>query len=129
MVVAAGMSALGREQTGEAVLTVKVVDVRNHKGDLIFGVFKTGDGFPKEKSKSVNWQVKAAGDAVVFTAKLPPGRYGASVLHDENRNGQMDKDALGIPVEGYGVTNNPKPAMRRRLLRRRCSRCRRRGKK
>jgi uncharacterized protein (DUF2141 family) len=112
MVVAAGMSALGREQTGEAVLTVKVVDVRNHKGDLIFGVFKTGDGFPKEKSKSVNWQVKAAGDAVVFTAKLPPGRYGASVLHDENRNGQMDKDALGIPVEGYGVTNNPKPAMR-----------------
>ena len=93
-------------------MTVKVADLRNHKGDLIFGVFKTADGFPNVKEKSVNWQVKPAGDSVVFTAKLPPGKYGASVLHDENRNGQMDRDSIGIPIEGYGVTNNPKPAMR-----------------
>src|SRR5690242_21930142 len=99
-------------QAPEAVLTVKVADLRNHKGDLIFGVFKTADGFPNVKEKSVNWQVKPAGDSVVFTAKLPVGKYGASVLHDENRNGQMDRDSIGIPVEGYGVTNNPKPAMR-----------------
>ena len=99
-------------QAPEAVLTVKVADLRNHKGDLIFGVFKTADGFPNVKEKSVNWQVKPAGDSVVFTAKLPPGKYGASVLHDENRNGQMDRNSIGIPIEGYGVTNNPKPAMR-----------------
>ena len=98
-------------QAPEAVLTVKVADLRNHKGDLIFGVFKTADGFPNVKEKSVNWQVKPAGDSVVFTAKLPVGKYGASVLHDENKNGQMDR-SFGVPVEGYGVTNNPKPALR-----------------
>ena len=116
MIVAVALGAslsAGPQQSGEAVLTVRVVDLRNHNGDLIFGVFKTADGFPTEKGKSVNWQVKAAsGDEVVFTAKLLPGRYGASVLHDENRNGRMDKNAVGIPVEGYGVTNNPKPALR-----------------
>jgi uncharacterized protein (DUF2141 family) len=107
------VSAGGEDQPAPAVLTIRVTDLRNHKGDLIFGVFKTAEGFPTEKGKSVNWQVKAAaGEGVVFTAKLPPGRYGASVLHDENRNGQMDRNALGIPLEGYGVTNNPKPAMR-----------------
>ena len=106
----AGLGSAGPEQA-EGVLTVKVADLRNHKGDLIFGLFKTGDGFPNVKEKSVNWQVKPAGDSVVFTAKLPVGKYGASVLHDENRNGQMDR-SLGIPVEGYGVTNNPKPALR-----------------
>ena len=34
------------------------------------------------------------------------------MLHDENRNGQMDRNVAGIPQEGYGVTNNPRPALR-----------------
>ena len=105
----AGRSA---EDQHSATLTVRVTDLRNHKGDLIFGVFKSAAGFPNEKDKSVNWQVKPAGSDVVFMATLPPGKYAASVLHDENRNGRMDRDAVGIPLEGYGVTNNPKPAFR-----------------
>jgi uncharacterized protein (DUF2141 family) len=35
------------------------------------------------------------------------------VLHDENRSGDMDTGLAGIPLEGYGVTNNPKPAFRK----------------
>jgi len=96
-----------------ATLSIRVVDVRNRKGDLIFGVFQSADGFPTEKGKSVNWQVKPARSGVVFTAELPPGRYSASVLHDENSNGKMDFGPLGIPLEGYGMTNNPKPKLRK----------------
>ena len=96
-----------------AKLTIKVVDLRNHKGQLIFGVFRSPDGFPIEEQKAVNWQIKPAdADTVVFTAMLPPGKYAASVLHDENKNGKMDKNFLGVPQEGYGVTNNPKPRFR-----------------
>ena len=94
-------------------LTVTVKDLRNRKGHLIFGVFKSADGFPKVEGKSVNWQVKDIdAKTVTFTADLPPGKYAASVLHDENRSGDMDKNLAGIPAEGYGVTNNPKPAFR-----------------
>jgi len=97
-----------------AKLTIKITDLRNHKGDLIFGVFKSADGFPTEKAKSVNWQVRSADASdLTFTVQLPPGRYSASVLHDENRNGKMDFNAFGVPVEGYGVTNNPKPKLRK----------------
>jgi uncharacterized protein (DUF2141 family) len=93
------------------VITIK--DVRNKKGNLIFGVFRTPDGFPTVESKSVYWEVRAAAaDSHTFTAHLPPGRYGASVLHDENGNGDMDRGIGGIPLEGYGVTNNPKPLLR-----------------
>src|SRR5262245_35747452 len=96
-----------------ATLRITVVDLRNHKGQLIFGVFKSADGFPNRSEKSVNWQVKPIdSDHIVFTAQLPPGRYGASVLHDENGSGDMDKNLAGIPKEGYGVTNNPKPKFR-----------------
>jgi uncharacterized protein (DUF2141 family) len=102
-----------RDAEPRATLTIKVTDLRNHKGDLIFGVFKAADGFPNVKANAVDWQVKAAdADSVTFTVDLPPGKYSASVLHDENRNGKLDRNALGVPTEGYGVTNNPKPALR-----------------
>ena len=93
-------------------LRIIVKDVRNRKGSLIFGVFTSSDGFPSDEKKSVAWSVrKADADSYVFTASLPPGVYGASVLHDENDNGKMDT-GFGIPKEGYGVTNNPKPRFR-----------------
>lgn len=96
-----------------ATLTVTVTDLRSHNGNLIFGVFDQGRGWPNEEKKSVNWQVKKAdADRVTFTCRLPPGRYAASVLHDENANGKMDT-SLGVPKEGYGVTNNPKPKFRK----------------
>ena len=96
-----------------ATLKIEVTDLRNHKGQLIFGVFTSADGFLNKSAKSVNWQIKPIdADRVEFIAQLPPGKYGASVLHDENSNGEMDRNAAGIPKEGYGVTNNPKPRFR-----------------
>src|SRR4051812_23684708 len=41
-----------------AVLTVTVTDLRNKKGDLIFGVFTHADGFPNVQAKSVHWEVR-----------------------------------------------------------------------
>jgi uncharacterized protein (DUF2141 family) len=96
-----------------APLTITIKDLRNRKGDLIFGVFKSAPGFPNVEKKSIYWEVKPADAAsVTFTTHLPPGRYAASVLHDENRSGDMDRGLGGIPLEGYGVTNNPKPLLR-----------------
>ena len=44
----------------------------------------------------------------VFFTNLPYGWYGVSLYHDENGNGQMDKNAMGIPKEAYGFSNNAK---------------------
>lgn len=96
-----------------AKLTIKVVDIRNRNGQMIFGVFDADRGFPNEQKHAKNWQVRDVdGSTMEFTCELPPGKYAGSVLHDENKNGDMDKNAIGIPKEGYGVTNNPKPRMR-----------------
>ena len=111
--VASAPSTRPDSQPALATLTVTVKDLRNRKGQLIFGVFRSADGFPNVEKKSVYWETKDVGaDSVTFTAHLPPGRYGASVLHDENRSGEMNRNFANIPTEGYGVTNNPKPALR-----------------
>jgi uncharacterized protein (DUF2141 family) len=43
--------------------------------------------------------------AVVLT-NLDPGQYAIILFHDENGNGKLDKNALGVPTEPYGFSNN-----------------------
>lgn len=43
---------------------------------------------------------------------LPHGTFAVSVLHDENGNGKMDKNFVGMPKEGYSASNNPKKKRR-----------------
>jgi uncharacterized protein (DUF2141 family) len=37
---------------------------------------------------------------------IPPGTYALAVIHDENMNGKLDTNWLGIPTEGYGFSND-----------------------
>ena len=37
-----------------------------------------------------------------------PGTYSLTVIHDENMNGKLDTNLLGIPTEGYGFSNDVK---------------------
>ena len=43
-----------------------------------------------------------------FDFDITPGTYAISVLHDENLNEKLDKTWYGKPVEGFGISNNPK---------------------
>jgi uncharacterized protein (DUF2141 family) len=43
--------------------------------------------------------------AVVLT-NLDPGQYAIILFHDENGNGKLDRNALGVPTEPYGFSNN-----------------------
>ena len=35
------------------------------------------------------------------------GRYAVVVYHDENNNRKFDRNWIGLPIEGFGVSNNP----------------------
>jgi len=39
---------------------------------------------------------------------IAPGTYALAVVHDENMNGKLDTNWLGIPTEGYGFSNDAK---------------------
>ena len=66
--------------------------------------FKDGEvsAFAKTQTRVVDQRVQ-----VVFT-NLPYGWYGVSLFHDKNQNGQLDTNAMGIPKEAYGFSNNAK---------------------
>ena len=39
---------------------------------------------------------------------IPRGTYALAVVHDENMNGKLDTNLLGMPKEGYGFSNDAK---------------------
>jgi uncharacterized protein (DUF2141 family) len=38
---------------------------------------------------------------------VPPGNYALAVYHDVNDNGKLDTDSSGMPLEPWGMSNNP----------------------
>lgn len=104
-------------QTKEtATLTVRVTGARNVKGKIGVTLFQDAQGFPDDPSKAIRQQ-SAEIDPKTMSAQVtfkdvPQGAWAVSVLHDENGNGKMDKNFVGIPKEGYGASNNPKKKRR-----------------
>ena len=57
--------------------------------------------------------IKVDGQTIVWQINdVPYGDYGIAVLHDENSNGKMDKNFLGMPLEPYGFSNNLRVTLR-----------------
>lgn len=90
-------------------IDVRVLGVRSDRGNVTFVLY--GDK-PQDflvKGKKIFRQRFAANKGTVeFCVVLPkPGVYAATAYHDENGNGKFDKNWAGLPVEGFGVSNNP----------------------
>jgi uncharacterized protein (DUF2141 family) len=95
--------------TGTGIIRVTVGNLRNTQGLVGVALFDTKQGFPDKTEKAIEGHSVPAGDhCVVEFANVPFGTYAVSVLHDENSNGRMDKNFIGIPREGFGTSNNPK---------------------
>lgn len=108
--------SLAAQTNDTATLTVRVTGARNTKGKIWVTVFQDAEGFPDDPSKAVRQQSVDIDpntmSAEVTFKDLPQGTFAVSVLHDENGNGKMDKNFVGIPKEGYGASNNPKKKKR-----------------
>lgn len=91
-------------------LTVLAEGVRNSRGVIGMLIFKSARGWPEDFGAAVRSQAVPAhpGTVVLHLDDLPPGAYAAVVLHDENKNKKLDRNFLGMPREGWGMSNNPK---------------------
>lgn len=89
-------------------LAVKVNGLKNDKGTVIINIYSSPEGFPGDRLKSFqSIRVKPKNlEAEAVYAGIPRGTYAIAVMHDENNNGKMDRNAFGIPKEGYCVSNN-----------------------
>lgn len=106
MVLVSALAMLAAFQaSAQASLEVTVKNIKESKGTIRVGLFTNEKDFLKKAV--IGKVVKATGTEVtVIFEKLNPGEYGLSVIHDENENGELDSNMLGMPKEGFAFGNN-----------------------
>ncbi len=95
-------------------LRVNIQDFRNDQGVVRVVLFDGANGFPDNPvGSSLIKTVKIRdGKAQAVFADLKPGQYAVTLLHDEDQDGKMDKNMMGIPREGYGFSGEKVSKMR-----------------
>lgn len=96
--------------SGPASLDVTVSGLKHSRGNLIACVWKDKAGFPTcQKSKTAIIQtLKVSGATMKLRfSNLAPGSYAVSVQHDEDGDGKLKTNFIGMPKEGVGISNNP----------------------
>jgi uncharacterized protein (DUF2141 family) len=89
-------------------LTVNVSGCKSQKGQLFIALYDNEEVFPIF-GKQLRGEVVALSSNIKpqYTFKgLPHKTYAIAIFHDLNSNGLLDKNALGVPIEPYGFSNN-----------------------
>lgn len=101
LAIVAGSYGLSSAQSTNK-LVIKVTNIESNKGNIgvaIFNSKKTFLGTPFMKDEK-----KAKMGEVIFELEVPNGTYTISVMHDENKDGKLEKNFMGIPSEPYGIS-------------------------
>ncbi|MCO5238278.1 MAG: DUF2141 domain-containing protein [Chitinophagaceae bacterium] len=88
-------------------LTVEIENLRNSKGEVQFALYNTDGSIPDEHYKNyfkIDKSRIESGKAEITFSNLPKGIYAVNILHDENKNGKIDKGFI-LPKEGIGFSN------------------------
>jgi uncharacterized protein (DUF2141 family) len=111
VLVFANLPAIAFAQSPCPGIHVKILNIRNSTGSVACALFDSPVGFPIEF-------LRFATNVMIIKVRhtqarcdfedIPPGTYALGVIHDENTNGKLDTNWLGVPTEGYGFSNDAK---------------------
>jgi uncharacterized protein (DUF2141 family) len=91
-------------------LSIEINGLRSRKGQVCLSVFDSSRGFPTNGENALRSQCVNVDDPAsvhVTFSGLKGGSYAVAVLHDENADGQANRNRLGMPTEGFGFSRNP----------------------
>jgi uncharacterized protein (DUF2141 family) len=88
-----------------STVTLKIDGVDVAVGEIRIAIFDSENRYMENPSlaeivpvsqTNIEWQIE----------NLAYGQYAIAVYHDKNKNGKLDTNMLGIPLEEYGFSNN-----------------------
>lgn len=102
-----------------AELRLTINGIRSDNGEVLIALYDNAAGFKSaighaakrglvpDSGRLIGTAIRAkrGAQSTVFT-QLPPTRYAAIVIHDEDDDGRLDENALGVTTEGYGFGND-----------------------
>ena len=92
-------------------VSITVSGLHSTKGALVLCLWKDKQGFPACQKSRTALRRRVAVTAPSMLVRLDdivPGQYAVTVQHDENNDGKLQTNFIGMPKEGVGVSNNPR---------------------
>jgi uncharacterized protein (DUF2141 family) len=100
------------EPASAARIIVTVSGMKSATGGVYVGLYATPSKFLNGTQVDAMRKVRAStGPVTVVFDNLPPGAYAVGAYHDENNNDHMDTDFVGLPTEGYALSNGVRAVM------------------
>lgn len=99
-------------EEASAQLNIRVRGLKP-KGQLLIALFNQPEGFPGKAERAVRKAKVPVSDREVLCTfdRLAPGTYAFIVVHDENSDGKLNTNWLGIPTEGYVASRGERGTM------------------
>lgn len=96
------------EKATSGSLTYRFANLPSTKGVVRVVIYDKPDQFLSENGwfRADSAYIQPDGSAEVKIAHLPFGKYAAALYLDENQNGLIDRNLVGMPVEAYGFSND-----------------------
>ena len=86
---------------------VRITGFASDEGDCWFALDNSMGVYESEDSVFIGKILPIINSEVLLTIdSLNYGSYAIKVFHDENINGELDSNFLGIPTEDYGFSND-----------------------
>lgn len=104
-----GLLPVNASANSANTVTARVSTFHTVKGALVCRLFSGPDGFPAKGYRLLQTVPVTAQTMQCAFPDLPAGTYALAVFHDENGNGKLDTNLLGMPAEGVGTSNNRRP--------------------
>jgi uncharacterized protein (DUF2141 family) len=91
--------------TQAADITFEIKGAASAKGDILIAFFDSPATFLGKPAQGIKIPATTT-PAVAVLHDVKPGMYAVSAFHDENANGTLDKNLLGLPIEKYGFSRD-----------------------
>jgi uncharacterized protein (DUF2141 family) len=96
----------GQAQADGSQVVVRIEGLRSASGFVRLGLYDSPDDFPRGRPVAGQAVPAMSGSVEAVFDDLPDGRYAIAVYHDEDGDGEFTKNFVGLPLEGYGFSND-----------------------
>lgn len=96
------------DPAGEPTLTIRVSGAVSDDGLILVAIYDSPEAFndPDRAFGVSGIEInEGVGQTQVSLLELPP-QIAIAAFHDENEDGMLNRNSLGIPTERYGFSNN-----------------------
>ncbi len=89
-----------------ADLNVEISGIAEAKGEVMVALFNKSEGWLRKGVIASTAAPAQVGTVKVSFPNLADGEYAVSVIQDLNSNKKLDSNAIGMPIEPYGFSND-----------------------